>query len=148
MHAIEIDERDAHHRERAIVQRGFAIGELVVGGKRIAVEERERGLRAADIGVARVGERVELGVAHHEAEQIEQLAVRRRERVAGCGNPLPRRSRSPRSAPGTTQRRGVVVRERGATGSRSLSSVVPSVVAKLRQPIVGAVVELAMNICA
>ena len=43
--------------ERAVVQRGLAVGELVVGGERIAVEVGERGLRAADRGVARVGER-------------------------------------------------------------------------------------------
>ena len=41
------------HRERAVVERGLAVGELIVGGERIAVEVRARRLRAADVGVAR-----------------------------------------------------------------------------------------------
>src|SRR5690349_24097278 len=45
---IEIDERDPHHRERTIVQRGLAVGALIIGGKRseerrVGKECRERG---------------------------------------------------------------------------------------------------------
>ena len=39
--AVDVDERDLDDRERAVVRRLLAVGELVVGGERIAVEGGE-----------------------------------------------------------------------------------------------------------
>ena len=122
-----IDQRDAHHRERAIVERRLAVGELIVGGERIAVEVRERGLRAADVGVARVGERVELGVAHREPDQIEQVAVRRSKRVGRLRKAARVVGLGHRDLAGEpAQRRPVVVGERGLQ-AREAAEVLPSV---------------------
>ena len=52
---IEVDQRDADHRERAVVQRRLAIRELVVSRERIAVEVHLRGLRPADVGILAIG---------------------------------------------------------------------------------------------
>lgn len=71
VHAIHIDHRDPDHRERAIVQGVFPIGDLVIGRERIAIEVRARGLAATDIGVAAIGEREELAVAEREPGEVE-----------------------------------------------------------------------------
>ena len=60
------DDRDAHHRERAVVQRRRAVGRLVLHRERIAVEVSPHRLAAADVGVALIGERVDAGVGAQE----------------------------------------------------------------------------------
>ena len=82
MEAIHVHDGDADHSERAVVQRGRAVGRLVLDRERIAVEVDLDRLAAADVGVRLVGQRVDAGVRAEQAGQIEQVAVGRGDRVA------------------------------------------------------------------
>ena len=142
MQPIEIDQSDAQHAERAVVQRGLAVRFLVVGRERIAVEIGPCRLGPAHAGVGRVGERVDLRVAEHHPEQVEQVGVRARERIrrakkAGAVVRLRHLDRSGKPA----KRRLVVVRQ-GRIQRREARERLAVARAEVHQPVLGAVVEL------
>ena len=76
VHAIEIDERDAEDAERAIVQRGLAVGDAVVGGEGVAVERALKPNLLPHAGVARVGLAEEERVAEEERGEVDRAARR------------------------------------------------------------------------
>ena len=70
------------HRERAIVQCRLARRRLVLDGEGVSVEVCERRLAAPYLRIGLVGERVKARESPELARQIEQVAVRRRYRIA------------------------------------------------------------------
>ena len=91
--AIDVDQRYLEDRERVIVRRVLAVGELVVGGERIAVERRQRRRQPADLRVVEIGERVEGAEAARERRQPAQVARRRGREPRRLRKVLPRVAR-------------------------------------------------------
>lgn len=77
METVERHDKEANHGNRAIVQRGLAIGQLVVGRKRIAVEPGLRRLRPADVGIRLIRDRIQLRRGPQQPRELEQAAVGR-----------------------------------------------------------------------
>ncbi len=141
--AVHVDEEDAHHAERPVVERGLAVGELVVGGEGVVVEVGQRRRGAADGAVGVIGEREDGRVRAGQPQQIEEVAPRVADGVAGGLRVAADVGRlgDPDGAREPAQRRHVVVGERlldraepgerGAVGG-----------GELRQPLLGGVVDL------
>ena len=145
---IEVDERDAHHRERAIVQRRLRRRRA---GRRRGTDRR-RSTRAPagappTSALRGVGERVELAYAEHARRDRAARCRPTRARSAGRGNPLPSSVSVTAIAPGTSAAARCRLYASASAMLANPPSVVPSVVVKCDSQSC-AVVELAMNICA
>ena len=76
--AIEIEERDANDRERAVVHRVLAVGDAVVGRERVAVEHALEADALPDADVARVRRAEEHRVPEQAAQRDRSTGWSRR----------------------------------------------------------------------